>query len=553
MAKERYSEAKAYRTMIGLKEQGYSFNSAIGDIIDNCISPKVESSEIKIIFDKTYAGEFFVRIFDNGIGMDSETLFEAMRYGSGEEEQYDKDDLGKFGMGMKTASTSQARTLTVLSKSKKNSKVTGFIWDLDYVKKTKKWSILELDKLEIENFLKKENKVFEEHYKIDLIKHTKELKSWTMVCWDNMEILNRDYKKFNTAKSAENFYDKLTSGLTLYLRRTFSRFIEGKMTRKISLNFNGYELTYWDPFCRSEPHTIEDPLKKDFSEFVITDGVINYDPIFIKRYILPAKEGQYSFTSNAAWRDSFGSEGANDSQGYYIYRNNRLVDFGGWKRIRKKDEHLKLARVCIDITDNHDRLFQLDVKKTRVIFPTELSEHLSENINQGYHKRAIDRYNSSNKRQPIQNSFRNKSNKLVHVSNELIIEGKVKISEDNKKNKITVENKYGKITTDSIYKNLDRDLQIQSKPFGNKNDLWLIEPHPSKGFILVLNEDHLFYSKIYKEASTIKTLSALADAFLFTFSFVELRCKSNENEELFNDIRLVAAEVLNKFINEKLI
>ena len=87
MAKERYSEAKAYRTMIGLKEQGYSFNSAIGDIIDNCISPKVESSEIKIIFDKTYAGEFFVRIFDNGIGMDSETLFEAMRYGSGEEEQ----------------------------------------------------------------------------------------------------------------------------------------------------------------------------------------------------------------------------------------------------------------------------------------------------------------------------------------------------------------------------------------------------------------------------------------------------------------------------------
>ena len=65
--------------------------------------------------------------------------------------------------------------------------------------------------------------------------------------------------------------------------------------------------------------------------------------------------------------------------------------------------------------------------------------------------------------------------------------------------------------------------------------------------------NYLFYSKIYKEASTIKTLSALADAFLFTFSFVELRCKSNENESLFNDIRLVVAEVLNKFIKEKLI
>jgi len=549
MSKERILEAKAYRTMIGLKEQGYSFNSAVGDIIDNSLSPKVNTSAIKVIFDKTIKGEFFVRIFDDGKGMDNETLFEALRYGSGEEDKYEENDLGKFGMGMKTASTSQAKSLIVLSKSSRTGKISAFNWDLDYVQKSKKWTILELDQNEIKKIINTESKNFKEHYKIDFVQTTAKLKSWTMVCWDNMEILNRDYNKYSTQRGAENFYNKMVSELTQYLSRTFGRFIEGKLTKKISISCNGSVLNAWDPFCISEPNTIADKTV----EYVIESGSKKHKPINITRFILPAKDGKYSFSSRQKWQNSYGSDGANESQGYYIYRNNRLIDFGGWKNRRKKDEHLKLARVCIDLTDYHDKLFELDVKKTRIIFPAELNEHLDEKVYKSYYKRAIDRYNSSNKKSPVQNSFRNKSSKLVHVSNALVIQGKVKISEDPKGKKITVENKYGKITVDSVYKKLNQEFQIQSKSFGNDKDLWTIEPHPSKGFILILNEDHLFYSKIYKEASTIKTLSALADAFLFTFSFVELRCKSTENESLFDDMRLVVAEVLNKFINEKLI
>ena len=549
MSKERILEAEPYRTMVGLKEQGYSFNSAIGDIIDNCLSPKVNTSAIKVIFDKTIKGEFFVRIFDDGRGMDKDTLFEALRYGSGEEDKYEENDLGKFGMGMKTASTSQAKSLIVLSKSRSSGKISAFNWDLDYVQKSKKWTILELDQNEIKKIISTEAKNFKEHYKIDFVQTTAKLKSWTMVCWDNMEILNRDYKKYSIERFAENFYNKMVNELTQYLSRTFGRFIEGKLTKKISISCNGFVLKTWDPFCISEPNTITDKI----DEFVIGSGPKKYKPINITRYILPAQKGKFAFSARQAWSNSYGEEGANEFQGYYIYRNNRLIDFGGWKGQRKKDEHTKLARVCIDLTDNHDKLFELDVKKTRVIFPAELKEHLGEKVYTSYIARAKDRYDSSNKKIPVQNSFRNKSSKLVHVSNALVIQGKVKISEDPKGKKITVENKYGKITVDSVYKKLNQEFQIQSKSFGNDKDLWTIEPHPSKGFILILNEDHLFYSKIYKEASTIKTLSALADAFLFTFSFVELRCKSTENESLFNDMRLVVAEVLNKFINEKLI
>ena len=97
------------------------------------------------------------------------------------------------------------------------------------------------------------------------------------------------------------------------------------------------------------------------------------------------------------------------------------------------------------MTENHDKLFELDVKKTRIIFPAELNEHLDEKVYKSYYVRAIERYNSSNKKSPVKNTFRNKSSKLVHVSNDLIQLGKVKISEDAKGKKITVENKYGKI------------------------------------------------------------------------------------------------------------
>ena len=550
MSKERILEAGAYRTMIGLKDQGYSFNSAVGDIIDNCLSPKVKSSEIKVLFDKNLTGEFYLRILDNGEGMDSSTLLEAMRYGSGEEDSYEKHDLGKFGLGMKTASTSQARSLTVLSKSILDGKISAFKWDLDYVKESQKWTILELNHKEINTIIEKEAIHFKEHFtKFNLLSESEKLKSWTLVCWDNTETINRDYSKYSTTKGAENFYNRKVAELIQYISRTFGRYIEGLLVKKIKISVNGFPLKHWDPFCRNETNTIVDKP----TEYKVDTGKEKFDPIKITRVILPAKDGKYSFSSREAWSNSYGSEGANDSQGFYVYRNNRLIDFGGWKGRRKKDEHLKLARVCIDLTDNHDKLFELDVKKTRVIFPAELNEHLEEKIYTKYYAKAIERYNSSNKKTPVQNSFRNKSSKLVHVSNDLVIQGEIKISEDSKGKKITVENKYGAITSDSVYKKLDQDFQIQSISFGNDIDLWNIEPHPSKGFILILNEDHLFYSKIYKEASTIKTLSALADAFLFTFSFVELRCKSKENESLFNDMRLVVAEVLNKFINEKLI
>src|SRR5687768_16355260 len=101
----------ARRHMRSLSDMGYDFAQAIADVVDNSIAAEATEVRIDIEFD---GDESWVRIADNGAGMRPEVLKEAMRYGANRE--YDEDDLGKFGLGLKTASMSQCRRLTVASR-----------------------------------------------------------------------------------------------------------------------------------------------------------------------------------------------------------------------------------------------------------------------------------------------------------------------------------------------------------------------------------------------------------------------------------------------------
>ena len=89
--------------------------------------------------------------------------------------------------------------------------------------------------------------------------------------------------------------------------------------------------------------------------------------------------GGYVFAET--WEEAKGTKSWNEVQGYYVYRNNRLISWGGWYRTKTIDEHDKLARASIDLTSEHDDLFTLDVKKTRIQFPEELKNHLKDNVN----------------------------------------------------------------------------------------------------------------------------------------------------------------------------
>ena len=101
-------------TINSYRSFGYNLSTAISDIIDNSIS--AYANEIRLEY-KWNGKDSFISICDNGIGMNHSELVLAMTPGSKDpEEERSEKDLGRFGMGLKTASFSQCRRLTCITK-----------------------------------------------------------------------------------------------------------------------------------------------------------------------------------------------------------------------------------------------------------------------------------------------------------------------------------------------------------------------------------------------------------------------------------------------------
>ncbi|HEY2583099.1 MAG TPA: ATP-binding protein, partial [Mucilaginibacter sp.] len=166
--KEITSIPNASRTFDALRNLGYDLNASIADVVDNAITEKVDADRISITFSTPSQQKTVCRIQDNGCGMSHRELEEAMRLGT--ETTYEEKDLGKFGMGMKTASLSHCNILTVISK-KKGSETCAYRWDIGHVRK-KGWTLLELTKNEVQALLKKETITLGE--------------SGTVVLWDDV-------------------------------------------------------------------------------------------------------------------------------------------------------------------------------------------------------------------------------------------------------------------------------------------------------------------------------------------------------------------------------
>jgi hypothetical protein len=549
MADKIVSVPAAARTFHALRDLGYDLNSAIADVIDNSIS-RGKARNIFIYLNKDKKHKFNVRICDDGIGMTAETLEEAMRLG-GAIDNYKRGDLSKYGMGMKTASLSQASKLTVLSKMKGCQK-TCFKWDMHHVNSANSWEMFKLRKDEIkkiEDILSSDSDGFTRSNFRKLFLG----KSWTVVLWEDLKDFQANYDSYSGA-SATNFYYKEIDRIELYLRMVFGRFISGENSaRKINLFLNNKRLKAFDPFCRSEKHTLEIPLAKKNGNFTIDD----LEPIKIKRYVLPTnptKPGQFRFSSEEAWDESKGNLSWNEAQGYYVYRNNRLINWGGWYRTKTIDEHDKLARASIDLLDEHDNLFKLDVKKTRIQFPEVLKNHLQDNVNKGFISEAKKRYAGSEKGKTIESVLvKGKSIKVNLLASSLAKRDKISVVQKGD-SQLVISNKYGKkISLDMTFKGLEVNRKLIPKSLGKNEVFWKMVPSPDSKFHVLINEDHPFYKKVYENAEKNPKVLAVIDAFLFTLSFVELKCITTNNEFLFEQMREVASVVLKKFVDEKIL
>ncbi len=525
--KKIISIPNASRTFDALRSLGYDLNSSIADLVDNSITPRVDAEEVSITLSKE-RNDFKFNIVDNGIGMADFELEEAMRIGA--DTKYKPGDLGKFGMGMKTASLSHCNVLTVLSK-KRNHEITGYKWDLNHVKRSDDgWVLFKLTKDEIEEILKKQS--------IRLGNHG------TVVFWDDLFLLNEEYRSYSSENFAINFFFKIEEQLKLYLRMVFHRFLEKK---HLKIKVNNDTLKPWDPFWRKEPQKQELILPSNLSHFKIKNDL---KPVIIKAFILPNKD---SFSNEDNWKEAKGLLSWNEAQGYYIYREDRIIRFGGWQGTRALDEHDKLARVSIDINAEIDRFFRITVNKAKVEFPESLFNHLKNNVNPLVSRHAKKSYNPP--KEKFNNKFRKQEARLNGISKTFVRENGIKTKLGAHANEVIVTNPNGtwlaNRISDFMKYGSNKDFEVVSGKIED-GSLWKIICNVNEKIKVIVNEDHPFYKRIYCSSTNKNTTNAI-DALICSLAFGELYNRNTSNAHLFDTFKTVCSHALEKLIKEEVI
>lgn len=344
----------ARRLVTSLRDLGYSFPQAVADLIDNSIAADATSIEIDLVFE---GPDSWMRIVDNGDGMGGAEATEAMRYGAHQE--YEDESLGKFGLGLKTASLSQCRRLSIASRRSQNRvRLESRLLDLDEVIEQDRWKIAAPKGPQID----------------DRLKTPLHDGPGTVVLWEKLDRLLGF--KIQWGWRAERALETLAEELREHLGVVFHRFLEGAIDdrSRVSISVNGEACAAWDPFALSEAETQTLPAY-DFD----LDTDEGFGLVRVQSYVLPPRE---QFSSEDAFHQAAGPARWNSQQGLYIYRANRLVQAGGWCRLRVRDEHLKLARASVDFYPELDAAFEINVAKTRVKLPSELRGALTEPVDE---------------------------------------------------------------------------------------------------------------------------------------------------------------------------
>lgn len=329
-----------------MRDIGYSFDSAVADIIDNSVAAGAKNIYLRYGWQAELP---WIAIVDDGCGMGREELLEAMRPGSKDPRlERATHDLGRFGLGLKTASFSQCRELTVLTR--KAEQLYGMRWDLDRVSKTNRWEITEIHQSDL----------------TDLPCEFSSDKNGTLVLWRKIDRL----ELAGMGEIGHGAFNELMSAVRQHLARVFHRFLSGELgLTKIRISINGTAVEPYDPFAELNIATQKFPL--EIVRFRDSD-------VKIQAFVLP----HHSKVSAKDYERLAGPEGYLRNQGFYIYRNRRLIIWGSWFRLAKQEELTKLARVRIDIPNNTDHHWGIDVRKARAHPPLIVKNRLRQVIEQ---------------------------------------------------------------------------------------------------------------------------------------------------------------------------
>ncbi|WP_233246966.1 ATP-binding protein [Limnohabitans sp. Rim8] len=346
VGKTRLAPPRASSMLESLRGLGYSTGAALADVIDNSISAGATTINIQFTWDGQSSN---IYVLDNGSGMTDEELESAMTLGDKNPlDTRSTHDLGRFGMGLKTASLSQCKRLTVASK--KAGETTCLRWDLDVLTANPNmgWVLIEGPATGSE----------------ELVNKLASLNHGTIVIW---EVLDRIV---TTGFTADNFLFLMEEHVERHLAMIFHRMLEGT-SPKLQLLLNGRKIEPWDPFLSGHPaKPWTSPIQKNRTA---------YGEIEIQCHVLPHRDK----LTDKEYEINGGPGGWNAQQGFYVYRNKRLLVAGGWlglgqPRAWNREEPHRLARIRLDIPNTADADWKIDVKKSVARPPVALRSWLTQ-------------------------------------------------------------------------------------------------------------------------------------------------------------------------------
>ena len=326
-----------------MRALGYSFEAALADLIDNSLSADAHRIDMQF----SPYGVTYVAILDDGRGMTPEEATAAMRHGSRDPRLVrDAKDLGRFGLGLKTASLSQCRRLTVVTL--KGGVLSARRWDLDHVARRQDWMLLQLSADEVNE--------------LPLVAELRAQGHGTLVLWQEFDRLAAAERSLERALGDRM---DLARG---HLSLVFHRFLTPQLgARAVVMRINRNLLDAVDPFLMAHKATQALPIE---------DFLVEQEHVVVAPFILP----HLSKLTATDLRLAGGEDGLRRNQGFYIYRNRRLISWGSWFRLVRQEELTKLARVQVDISNRLDHLWQLDIKKSTTYPPASLREGLKQII-----------------------------------------------------------------------------------------------------------------------------------------------------------------------------
>jgi hypothetical protein len=327
-----------------LRSLGYDSSSALADLIDNSIT--ADSSRIDVHFHWS-GSDSWCAVVDDGRGMSEATLRQAMRFGSSDPLAVrDAGDLGRYGMGLKTASISQCRELTVVSRTQDGRSAHARSWDIDHVREVGEWAL--------------RTKLPEATQPI--VKRLDTSGRGTIVLWRSLDELVEPGVSVDDEDAKRRFHERI-SLVERHLSMVFHRYLS-RDESPLEIRLNGQRVKGWDPFLELDPAT--QPIGE---ERLLLHGAT----VLVRGFVLPHR----SKLRDAQYEEAGGPAGWNAQQGFYVYRQDRLIVAGDWLGLGfTRDDVHNLARISVDVPTALDREWFLDVTKGTVRPPSALRNDL---------------------------------------------------------------------------------------------------------------------------------------------------------------------------------